>query len=355
MNTLKKIIAVVLVCLMAFTVIGCHPKDEIAVTIDGHEYTSAYYMCALINAYMEGQNEVYNNLSEEETSSEESIDFLSKKIDKKSFSDWVKDRAIETLKEISVYKSLCRDNKVEMTDEEKANAEYMASFYWSNYGYSTIFEPNGVSQQTYTNYMTDGSYSELYFKYLYGKDGKEEIKAKKIKEKLYSDFQLANILEVTFSEETDKEKKEIGKKFEDYAEKIDAGKMTFEEAYADYNKEEDHKHEETKDGPKDPHAEVIGKDGTGYEHAYYDEIKKMKTGDVKLIEDEEGNGYCLVIKQDIEADKYYLEDMDLTIRHLLKDEEYYEDQSEAAKKLEAEINKYAVNQFKVKNIKEPQY
>ncbi len=354
MNIIKKLVATVLVVLVAFCVIGCHPKDEIAVTIDGHKYTSAYYMCALVNAYMEGQQEVYNTLSEEEANSEKGIDFFSKKIGDKPFADWVKDRAFEMLKEVSLYKSRCRDNKLELTEEQISNSEYYASFYWSSYGYSTIFEPNGVSQETYKKYMVDTSYAELYFEHLYGEKGEKAVKAADIKKKLYSDFQLANILEVTFQEETDEEKKEIGKKFEKYAEQLDSGKKTFEQVYADYNKEEDHNHEEEKDGPKDPHATVIGTEGTGYEHDYYNEIKKMKTGEVKLIEDEEGTGYCLVVKQNIKADKYYIKDMDMTIRHLLKDTEYYEEQNKAAKELKPEINDYAVKRFKVKNIVTPQ-
>lgn len=354
MNILKKIVAAALVCLMALTVIGCHPKDEIAVTIDGHEYTSAYYMCALITAYMEGQEEIYNNLSEEETSSSD-IDFFSKKIGEKSFSDWVKDRAIETLKEVSIYKSLCRDNKLELTDEERANAEYYASFYWSSYGYSELFEPNGVSQATYTNYMLDGGYANLYFEHLYGKGGEKEIAAKDVETKLYSDFLIANLLEVTFSDETDAQKTEIKNKFDEYQKNLKNRKMTFEEVYIDYNEDKDHKHEETEGGPKDPHATVIGKEGTGYEHDSFSDIEKMKTGEIKLIEKENSAGLLLVVKQDIKADGYYLEDMDMTIRQLLKNEEFTQDMTKQAEKLEAEINKYAINQFKVKNIKEPQY
>ncbi len=354
MNILKKTLAIVLVCIMAFCVIGCHPKDEIAVTIDGHKYTSAYYMCALVNAYMEGQEEIYNGLTEEETKAE-SIDYFSKKIEDKPFADWVKDRAIESLKEISIYKSLCRDTKLELTDEQISNSEYYASFYWSSYGYSTIFEPNGVSQATYTAYMTDSAYAELYFEHLYGKKGEKEIKSDKIKDKLYKDFQLANLLEVTFSEETDTEKKEIGKKFKKYAEQLKEGKKTFEEIYTDYNKDEDHSHEEEKDGPKDPHASIIGTEGTGYEHDYYNKIKKLDIGEVKLYEMDDNAGYCLVVKQDIKADKYYLESMDMTIRHLLKDDEYYEEMNKKAKELKPEINDYAVDRFKVKKIVEPNY
>ncbi len=353
MNTFKKIIAVALICLMALTLIGCHPKNEIAVTIDGHEYTSAYYMCALINAYMEGQQEVYDNLSEKEASSE--IDFFSKKIEDKSFSEWVEDRAIESLKEISNYKSLCRDNKLELTDEERANSEYFASFYWSSYGYSSLFEPNGVSQATYTDYMVDSGYAQLYFEHLYGKGGEKEIAAADIEAKLYSDFLIANLLDVSFSEKTEEEKTNLKNQFNEYAKNLKNGKMTFEDVYADYNKDENHKHEESEDGPRDPHATVIGADGTGYEHDNYKDIKEMKIGEIKLIEKEDNAGLLLVIKQDIKSDGYYLENMDMTVRQLLKNEEYTADMAKQAKKLKAEINKYAVNQFKVKNIVEPQY
>ena len=53
MKTIRKIAALLLIAVMCLTVTGClHKKDEIAVTIDGIEFTSAYYMCALINANM---------------------------------------------------------------------------------------------------------------------------------------------------------------------------------------------------------------------------------------------------------------------------------------------------------------
>ena len=55
MKLMKNIIAVVIVFVMAFSVTGCHKKNEIAVTANGFEYTSAYYMCALINADNEPQ------------------------------------------------------------------------------------------------------------------------------------------------------------------------------------------------------------------------------------------------------------------------------------------------------------
>lgn len=355
MKILKKITAAIIICIMAMSLIGCHPKDEIAVTIDGQKYTSAYYMAALLNAYTEAQNLVYNDLSEEELSSSSKIDFSSKKVEGKAFDSWVKDTAIESLKQIAYYKSCCEKNELKLTDEQTSSAEYYASLYWSNYGYSQLFEPNGVSLETYKKYMLDGSYSALYFEHLYGKDGEKEIASKTVKSEFKKNFILANMLEVTFSEETDAEKKKIGEQFEDYYKALKNGKKTFEEIYVEYNniKEEDHKHEEN--GPKDPHATVIGAEGTGYEHDYYKDIKKLDAGEIKLIKKDDNAGYLLVIKQDISADKYYLENMDMTVRHLIKDEEFTADSEKAAAKLTADINKYAVNQFKVNKIVEPSY
>ncbi len=356
MKILKKITAAVIICLMAASLIGCHPKDEIAVTIDGQKYTSAYYMCAMLNAYTEAQNLVYNSLSEEELSSSTEIDYLSKKVEDKDFSTWVKDAAIQSLKEISYYKSLCKENKLELTDEEKATAEYYASMYWSSYGYSQIYEPNGVSQATFTQYMLDGNYSALYFEHIYGEGGKKEIASKTVKSKLYNEFLIANILEVTFSEETAAEKKAIEKQFKEYCNDLKNNKKTFEEIYIEYNDidEKEHTHDE-KNGPKDPHATIIGAEGTGYEYDYYDDIKKLDNGKIKLIEKDKDAGFVLVIKQNIKDDKYYLENLDITIRHLLKDDEFTKESSEAAAKLTADINKYAVNRFKVSKIVEPSY
>ena len=206
MKIFKKIAALLLVCLLALSAVGCHKKNEIAVTVDGFEFTSAYYMCALINANSEAQNKVYETLKEDEQQKE--IDFYSKKIDDKNFVTWVEDRAIEMIKEIAAYKSLCKKANLKLDDETKSNAQSYASYYWQS-GYSQYFEPNGVGESTYTNFTVDSYYSSLYFEHLYGKDGEKEIAADEVKNKIYDNFITANLIDVTFSEETDSEKTAI--------------------------------------------------------------------------------------------------------------------------------------------------
>ena len=79
----------------------------------------------------------------------------------------------------------------------------------------------------------------------------------------------------------------------------------------------------------------------------------MKKGAIKLIEEEDG--IVLVVKQDIKSDDYYYETLDSEARHLIADDEFEKTIEEFAKTLKADINKYAIGQFKVKNIKEPEY
>lgn len=358
MKILKKISALLLVCLLALSVTGCHRKNETAVTVDGFKFTSAYYMCALINAKTEAQSKVYENLSEEE--SQQEIDYYSKKIDDKSFVNWVEDRAIEMIKEIAAYKSLCKKADLKIDEETKASAEYYASYYWQS-GYSQYFEPNGVSEATYTQYTLDAYYASLYFEHLYGKDGEKEIAADEVKTKTYDNFIIADIIEVTFSEETDDEKADIKTKLEGYAEDLKNNRTTFEDVYKDYYQIEDEETQDSEDTeseepkPQDEYATVLGAEGTGYEHEYYDDIQKMALNETKLIEKEDGTGLLLVIKKDIQADSYYLDNLDLTVRHLIKDEEFTKDIAKIAKDLKTEINDYATGQFKVKNIVEPTY
>lgn len=358
MKIFKKISALLLVCLLALSVTGCHKKNEIAVTVDGFEFTSAYYMCALINANSEAQTKVYENLSDKEA--QEEIDYYSKKIDKKSFVNWVEDRAIEVIKEIAAYKSLCKKADLEIDKETKESVEYYMSYYWQN-GYSQYFEPNGVSQATYTQYTLDAYYANLYFEHLYGKDGEKEIAADEVKTKIYDNFITADILEISFSEETDDEKANIKTKLEGYAEDLKNKRATFEEVYKDYYQVEDEETQDSEDTeteepkPQDEYATVLGADGTGYENEYFEDIQKMALNEIKIIEKEDSSGILLVVKKDIQADPYYLDNLDLTARHLIKDEEFANDIAKIVKDLKTETNNYAIGQFKVKNIVQPSY
>lgn len=378
MKLIRNILSIALVLVMALSAVACHKKDEIAVTVNGFDYTSAYYMCALINAYSEGQGEVQTALGDKFNAD---TDYFKQNVGGKKFEEWVKNRAIEILEEIGTYQKLCKDAKIELDDEMMTNAQNMAYYMWAYYGYGQLFEPNGVSFNTYLQFTVDSYYTELYFNHIYGEGGKKEIASADVEAKLYKDFLIADLIDVTFSNEKDTEKEEIKKKLDGYLKDLQDGKKTFEEVYNDYNKveeekEDDHDHDHDHDHedaeadkdktetdkeedkelkPLDEHAQILGAKDTGYEHDHFDTISKMATDEVKLITKDNKAGYILVIKKDIKADPYYRENLDSAVRHLLKDTEFNKDMAELFKTAKTDISKYAVNRFKVKKIKEPTY
>ena len=365
MNGLKKVCAALLALLILGTVCACHKKGEVAVTAGDEEFTSAEYLYYLVNANAEAMQKVEDNLTDEEKVNGD-YDIYSKEIDGKSYENWVKDTAMANLKKTAAYVILCKENDVEPEKEDIEQIEQSVEIFWENEYYESsrkLFEENGVYRETYLKCVKDALYETAYFNFLYGEGGKKEVSADELKTALQENFMLADRLNVTFQEETDEEKTEIKTKLEGYVTSIQNGSMTFEQAYHDYNGEEEHEEEaESSDElkPLDSHAELIpSEDANKKLENYsfttdgYDTLKDMKNGEVKLVEKEDGAGYLLLVKKDILADEYYVKDKDASgvIRHLLKDEEYEKDIDDYVGKMNFDINKYAVNRFKVKKLK----
>lgn len=363
MSLIKKLSAIICVLALLLSFTGCHKKNEIAVTIGDIEFTSAYYMCAFVTADMQAQQKVSENLTEEEQNSTD-VDIYSKKIDGKKYATWVKNTAISELKKIAAYKTLCADNKIELNDEQKAEAEQMTSYYWSSYGYQSLLEPNGVSLNTYKNYIFDSYYSTVYFKHLYGEGGKKEISADDIKKSLEENFAIANVLEAAYTSSEgealgDTEKSALKTQFQNYADELTKGTRTFEEIYKEYNKITDEETEDTntteeEPKPMDEYATILGNEDSGYSSKHYETAKAMAVNEVKVVELEDGTGIAVIVKKDILDDPYYLENLDLTVRHLIKGDEFDKDIEKFGKTLDLEENTYATKQFKVKKIVYPE-
>lgn len=386
MKNLKRILSIVLILVLALSFAGCHKKGEIAVEIGEWKFTSAYYMCAFIQAEREAQATVYESLSDKEKQDTD-LDYTKKKIGDKKYEEWVKDTAIDYLKEIAALKTFAKENKLD-TNELKDTYNQMLPNIWedTSYGYyyasmyfgDTIpqgtslqmnYEPNGVSQATYLDFVLDKTLYDSYFEFLYVEGGSKEIAFEDIEKEFYGNYELANVLEASFEEKTEQEITELKAKIEGYKASIEKGEMTFAEVKADYEKpadedekeetdEHDHEEEteenteveeETEENtePKDENAQLITSDNDNYKT-----IKAMSVGEVKIVETD--TAYILIVKQDLKADEYYIKQNDLSVRHTLKDEEFSKLVADAAKKLKADIDKYAVNQFKVKKLEIPE-
>lgn len=352
MKNIKRIFAVILVVCLCLTVTGCHKKNETAVKVGSLKFTSGYYACVLFFTDSSARSKVEAQL-EEAGESTEDINYYKQKIDGKSYVDWVKEETINTIKKIAASKLYCKENKLKLGDDAEQMKSY-AEYYWEN-GYSDVLIKNGVGKETYINYMTDLSYESLYFNDVFGAEGKKAISEEALKEELSKNYAIADMLDVSFDELTDEEKTQKTEQLESYMQELKKGTRTFEEIYHEYNGDE---HEEEADSdsekPLDSHATFIGSADTDYANDYFDDIKAMENGEIKIIDKADDAGKILVVKGDVIADPYYLSTYDSMLRHAIADEDFDKLVEEYIKGIKVKEYKNAINNFKVKKIYYPE-
>ena len=312
-------------------------------------------------------------MPEEQQNSE--IDYAAHKIDGMEYDAWVRKTALDTLKEHAAIKTLCNQDKVTLDAETLASAKVYGEYLWvgSEYyaAYSLIMEPNGVAMETFIEFEQIEYLKDAYFDAIYGKDGKKAISDEQMKKYLADNYVLVNKLEASFSSLKEDEITKKKADFAGYEASLKDGSKKFEEIYLAYNniKAEDHKHEEPEEGelaPKDSHATVLSaeyksKDGSTQDaSANYKDAKEMAVGDVKVITNKDADGketgIVLLVKQDISADPYYIqnEDMDREIRTKIVDTELDDEIKALAQKLTCEVNDFSIGQFDVEDIEYPE-
>lgn len=365
MKVFKKLVAVLSAFAILLTMTACHKKDEIALTIDGIEITSALYMNALLDCDIEARSRVNNELTEAGSDTTD-IDYYSQTIDDMSYVDYVKAEALDRCREYALYQTLINDGTISMTDDEIASAENYAQAYWNYYGYSSIYEENGVSYETYKKGFLYAYYANAYFMHIYGEGGEKEVDAETISKTMNDKYALVYTLSNTYEDSAkDEEKAAIKSTYEGYASRLEKGeafKTIYEEINGSENETsidasdlEDGKKEEEYSSAADSLAAVIGDEDTGYASDDFDTIDNMKVGDVKVVEDKDKTSVTVYKKLNINDDPYYVKTLlkdDILV--VLKQKEYDERVDEEAGALSLKENSFATNRFKVKKIVYPE-
>ncbi|MBQ8303815.1 MAG: hypothetical protein IJX79_02555 [Clostridia bacterium] len=377
MKTLKKVLAMCLALVLVLSFAGCHQKNEVAVKAGDDTFTSAFYMCALINADTAARTKIDEAKAAEKenaTSSTTSAttDYFAETIDGKSYEDYVKESALNTIKRFVYVKRMCDENNLTISEQEKNNSLTMTEYYWNYYGYASLFEANGVSLATYKEYTLYSLYEDKYFNFIYGEGGDKAVSDTDIKNFLYSNYVIADVLSASVASKKDSEKALVQTDFEKYKGRLEKGE-TFEKIYKEYNKVKEDTTSSTTSStaslatssttsgseenkalaPKDSYAQVIGSKETSYSSKQYETIKAMKTGEVKFVKDDESGYYYLFVKGDITADPYYLEGLKKNVLNDMKFDEFEAAIKAEAAKVELKTVAFAINQFKVKKIKYP--
>lgn len=357
MKILKKLIAAALAGCLVFSLCACHGKDETAVTIDGKNITTALY----INALLEADSAARSAVDAKNEDSTEEIDYYSQTMDDGSnFVDYVKTEALNTCKEYVFYMNLVENGTIKLDETELSEAENYANSYWSYYGLSYLYEPNGVSYDTYEKAFIYSYYANEYFEYLYGEGGEKEVSQETIKEEMVDKYILVYTLSATYDSDTtdeadatDAEIDAITDKFNAYADRLKKGEE-FKNIYNEYNgvtEEEETTTETTEDGPKDQYATIITEDDSDD----FDEVFDLKKGEVLVAENADKTGINLYVKLDITEDEYYLDYLKSTILSDLKSEEFETYVNDKVADYTVEENSWATGRIKVEELDYSQY
>ncbi len=369
MKLLKRTAVGLLAAAMLVSAAACHPKDEVAMTIGDVQITSALYMCALIQADGEARNTVDEAKAAEAeaagdttTSTTSTTDYYAETVEDTEFSTWVRNRAEEICKDYASYTMKFDEAGLSFDEETQSTIDSAADMYWNSYGYSTIYEPNGVSFDTYKTFFTYSYKAEEYFMSVYGEEGTNPVPDEELMTVLTENYVAAQTLTgpytTTDSEGnsttlTDDEKAALKETFEGYAERLRQGE-SFETIYKEQNPNADASTDtEAEDAPADPYVRLFGSEDTSYASDHFEDVKNMAVNDVAVLEDET-NGLTLVVRKDVTEDPYYFNNLRDQLLYDLKQEEMETTITEYGNSLAMDKNDFAINQFKPKKIVYPQ-
>lgn len=357
MKKFKILLSVILVFALMFSFTGCiHKQNEIAVEIGGTKFTAAQYSYALLLADSEAQSRVSEQLSNDgaDTSSAD-IDLYAQKIDDVDYVTWVENRAVELLGEYAAYEKLFTDAGLKLSDETKANNESYAQYYYSYY--KSVYENNGISQETYAKMLTYDSYASEYFTYLYGAEGSKAIPAEDISKAFSDSYRVALVLQTDVTEMDEEEAAEAKHSLEHSKEHLEKG-GSIVEVYNEFNglTEETAAAGTGTPAEKEEDAVSVVADpefDSSYGVDYWNDIKDIAAGEAEILESEQDDHkyirlvYVVKVAED---DTTYIDRMDSNIRWVLKNEEFDADIAAYAKGMNVVKHSYAMSEFKVKKI-----
>lgn len=369
MKLLKRTAVGLLAAAMLVSVAACHPANEVAMTIGDVQITSALYMCALIQADGEARNTVDEAKAAEAeesgdttTSTTSTTDYYAETVEDTDFSTWVRNRAEEICKEYAAYTMRFDEAGLTLDEDTQSEIDTYADMYWNSYGYSTIYEPNGVSFDTYKTFFTYSYKAEEYFMSVYGEDGTDPVSDDELTTVLTENYVAAETLTGPYTTSdsegnsttlTDDEKTELKETFDGYAERLRQGE-SFETIYNEQNPDADVSTDtEAEDSPADPYIRLYGSEDTSYASDYFEDIKNMAVNDVAVLEDET-DGLTLVVRKDVTEDPYYFNTLRDQLLYDARQDEMEASIDEYANSLTMDKNNFAINQFKPNKIVYPE-
>lgn len=383
MKTMKTMLAALLAAVLLLSLAACHPANETAVTVGDTQVPAGIYLCALIQADGEGRNKVDSAKAAESTDSTASttsgsstateIDYYDEKIDDTDFTKWVKDYAMKIVTEYAVYTDLFNKAGLKLDEATLKEIDSAVDYYWNTYGYSEIYEPNGVSFASYKEFYTYSYRVREYFMSIYGEGGAKEIAADELNKAISDNFAVAKVLTVSYNTTdsdgktttlSDDEIQAIKDRVATYGPKLEGGE-SFKKLYLTEHPETSENTTETKtdadENTTTDYCSIFVSEAAQpfcssqyYSYEYFEEVKALQVGKAYTAHNTDDNYSVVLYKaQDVLSYTDYQDSLKETAMYILKQEEFEADVQTIIDGTKVSTNDYAIDRFKPKNIEYP--
>lgn len=231
MNILKKLVAVVIVACTALSFTAC--SDTTWAYKDG-DYTvkSGLYLMNLLTAYSSAQTHTDRNADIE--------DVFKQKLDGKDAKQWMIDEAYEAVAEYFAIEKKFDELGLSFSETDKNIIEQNFKSSWETV--SSMFEKNGVGEQSYRLELENRQKRQLIFAKYYDKDGIEAVSDENLIVHFKDNFAAINMFGIKLEQGEDLTEDQIKKnnQAKESADKLiemmKKGDKTYNEVYMEYIK-----------------------------------------------------------------------------------------------------------------------
>ncbi len=372
MSLFKRTAAASAALLMTLSLASCGKDTVQGAVIDGVEIPAGIFILYQSNALSEAYSQLSDQLGEEDDMSK----ILDLSIEDKPVTEWVNDKAIESMKKYAAYETKFNELGLSFRNNEDKIVASTAEQWWEYIGEQ--YEGYGISEQSYVDAGINTRKESAVFDYYYGTGGEKEVPEEDIKNYLTENYARIKYIEMTLKDAEgnvlkSEDKEYVKKMADEYIERLKGGESfdTIEDEYASYVDALSASDDETAEGEtaeeETAAATETETDGSETEEApdYGTVITKdsstpaasvaekafdgsMNAGDYVLVEDYES--YYIVNKMDLFADPEYLENNRDTALHALKDDEFDEMVNGWLAEQNAQINQAAVERYKLDKL-----
>lgn len=381
MKSFKKITAIILTVVLVLSMVGCSAKPislspEWSYKNQDKELSIGVYIYSLYSAYNQANKFAQENEKYKEDESFLNLEITDEDGNTAKAEDWIYKEAKEIVNSIlSVHSEVVKreitipQSQIDLAGENAKSdwelgpyASYYAQMGYAATPYKTIFEPFGISYDSFfeSAYYTGLEQAEL-FKSLYDKGGTEEVSDKDLIaffEENYTDYSFFSIdLKKAIMDEdgeedyepmTDDEVKDVKAKLDGYAKEINENKKSFEDIVKKYQKDNS-----IETDPSTSNTEILD-NNTNLDETLKTSLKDLKENTAKVIkvgnDEDESAAYYLIYKgkiKDATADHMKDEEQRYSTLTAMKTEDFSKYVKQLSDKVEVEENTSAVKKYKL--------